>query len=312
MSDIRKWRFTAGHGTTSILKNDATDMWGEWKADGKPAILSYVIHAQYDLAKNLTTDRDALLMRSAIEKRMKAMMKYQGREGILDIDYDLGGTRPESLSNVTLESIAPVQVDNNLILEYDLTFTYATPGLLTRNWSATLMDQADSSTNKGDWDPAVIYHQNDTVFYNGVLYKALQDNLNQPPAQNAIWALSGTALTGINNCYFVVDIDQADNTIFKPITRGKTIRIRAVPGMQTVTLTGIRQYVSAADNELSRRQASELVMQTWIARKGTERRLVIDGAVFGVCHLQEVKKGSIDLPDAVTFDLVFLKGYING
>lgn len=359
MSDIRKWRFTTGYGATSLLQNLSTSFWGEWGATGEPANLTYTIRAQYELSDQSV---DALERRALFEKRLKAIAKYQGRQGLLEIDFGAAGSRPETLTDVVLESFSPGQADNNLILEADLVFRFPMPGTLLRTLSAIKITPpppvpADYSpttvyyvgntvrylgqtyrclfgpsvgyppnteplgvvwelvadSNKGAWSVDALYVTGDVVTYNDVIWKAKQANHGQIPANNAIWGVNGVSVGAIDNTWFIVDYERQDRTLFKTVARGADIRVRSSPAMQTVTLTGIRQKVTAlADTELSRRQASEAKMKAWVDLKGEEMAVTIDGVAQGAMHLSDVKKNNIDLPDAVAFDLVFFKGYVNG
>lgn len=360
MSDIRKWRFTTGYGATSQISNVFTDFWGEWKASGDPAIISYQIHGQYDLASKLTGSTDAFEIRAIFEKRNKLLAKYKGRQGLLEVDFAMGGSRPETLADVVLDEISIGQGDNNLLLEIDMTFKYPMSGTLVRTisliqvaapttadsartWDSAIyykfgdlviygglvfnaikqsLNQVPSvgiywglwiNPNRGDWDPLLTYASGDIVTYTGVNWKAKQPNRNQAPALNAIWGVNGTVISGMDNSFYVVAFSRPDATLFKPVARGSTIRVQSAPAMQVMTLTGIRQKVRPmTDSDLARRQSSEALMERFVNYIGTEFVVLVDGVSKGQCHLADVKQGSIDLPDAVTFDLVFNRGYVNG
>lgn len=187
-----------------------------------------------------------------------------------------------------------------------VTVTAITPGTDT-SWEV-VTDQ-----NKGAWSTTILYATGDVVTYQDVIWKAKQANHGQIPANNSIWGVNGVSVGVLDDTWFVVSYDRQDRTLFKAVARGSDIRVRSSKSMTTVTLTGIRQKVaSGSDTELARRQASELKMKAWVDLKGEELAVTLDGVSAGAMHLSDVKQNTVDLTDAVTFDLVFFQGYVNG
>jgi len=115
----RKFRFTAGIGVLSL---EGTDFWLEYRAEGgaSSAVLGVVLHGVWE-GSNLALP--ALARRKAAEDRLKVLTwDYINATGLLEIDY--GTAYARSLSGITLTGLAPAEVSSNVMLEYDLEFSF--------------------------------------------------------------------------------------------------------------------------------------------------------------------------------------------
>jgi hypothetical protein len=269
----RSWKFTVGAATYEAT----TDFWVEYQNSGDPPAFAIVLHSVWERLGVLAAV--GLPKRAAVEDRLQALVNVAGREGTLVIDD--GEPSEKTFSKVTLQPIDPQQADNNLMLEYDLTFSKAAGAgqLLARKWTATAYE-----------------------------------NLN-PGAEP-----DGTDM-GSDTDFLIVTQTQDDRTVFKDVFRGAPVRIPSGPAIKVITLTGIRQQITAPspDTLLKRRQAAEALIADMLPNVGKQFDLLIDedlpnpgdGVDLGRVHLRAVRPGRLDLPDAVTYDLEFVSGYVD-
>ncbi|HEY3321724.1 MAG TPA: hypothetical protein VGP72_14735 [Planctomycetota bacterium] len=110
---------------------------------------------------------------------------------------------------------------------------------------------------------------------------------------------------------FIVGYGVEDRTVFKKPFRFAPVRIVGGPGLQTISVTAVKELITGS-SDLARRQAIEAELKAWVDRKGTSQALLIDSTNKGLCHLQEVTAGEMNLLDAMTYDLSFATGYVEG
>lgn len=307
----RKWRFSYGYGTVGTLLQGPTDFWVEYKQSGEPGRLEVVLHACWDYAKYTLggNSLDGFKVRTAVEDRLLALQLAVGRTGTLDIDYDQttpSPSRARSIPNVVLETVTPTCADSNRLFEYDITFGWATAGQQVRVWGVGVL-----GSYRGVWDVGTNYNAGDIVL-SATLWLAKQSNRGQLPANNAIWGPQSGVTTQGNTTFLLVPRTRPDRTAFKPVYRASDVRIPAAKGLETVKLTGIRQSITGGVDGSGSKTAAEAAIGAWVDQIGNEMLLQAGGTSYGLCHLQDVQPGRMDLPDAVTFELTFVRGYVNG
>lgn len=308
----RKWRFTPGWGGASPVVFDTTDFWIEHEFSGSPSKVAFTLHGSWTkTAANI----DPLIRRAQIETSILALDQLTGREGLLEVDWDQASPRAMSFTDIMLEDIKPVQADNNRFYEVDIKFSGVVAGNVTRSLSLTQPNPGGTPTPptinyRGDWDAATRFLVGDSCTYSGALWIALQSNINQPPALNAIWTRQ-TMVTAPGIAYFIVNEAKAMKSSFKYPYRGIPIRIKNGPGLKTVTFTGIRKKLVSLST-LARRQEAENLIAGYIDKIDQEYFVTTDTKSYGTCLLIDASAGKIDLPDALVFTLVFQTGYNNG
>ncbi len=108
---------------------------------------------------------------------------------------------------------------------------------------------------------------------------------------------------------FLVEYAGSDTTVFKDVFRAAPIRVETGASLKSVLVSAVVESV-AASTPLGRRQKTEAIVKEWAwNRLGSEGELKIDGASLGTAHLASVVPSSLELPDAVVYDLEFLTGY---
>ena len=113
----------------------------------------------------------------------------------------------------------------------------------------------------------------------------------------------------VNALNFLVVYNKQDRTIFKPLFRAAPVRVPAGPGIETITVTAVKQAIAGA-SDLLRRQAVETGFKEWTDKKGDNGELKLDFVSVGTeIHLSDVRPSALVLPDALVYELVFLKGY---
>lgn len=269
----RNWKFTVGAATYTV----ETDFWVEYKAAGDPSRLGIVVHAAWERIGLLASTQ--LARRQAAETRLLELSDLVSRQGTLKVDD--GETGDRTFFRVVLESINHLQVDNSKMVEYDLNFAYpigAGGTSIVRKFFA----EAYINPNPG----------------------------NPPP---------GTDMESETD-FLMVQRSIQDKTVFKDVFRNAPVRVPSGPDMTVVRLTGIRQVIPAPliDTLLTRRQAAEAMLAAMLPNVSKEFDLLIDGPPVstpgiaeGIVHLRSVTVNRQDLPDAIVYDLEFVKGYVD-
>ncbi len=126
-------------------------------------------------------------------------------------------------------------------------------------------------------------------------------------AQAARLLVFGTKALAADN--FIVEYTGRDQTAFKPVFRAAPVRIDGGPPIKTVVVTAIVQNL-VSGTLLQRRQQAEAIVKDWIDNYlGEEGVLTIDGLGLGTAHLLQIRAGTLDVPDAVGYDMEFAIEY---
>ena len=126
-------------------------------------------------------------------------------------------------------------------------------------------------------------------------------------AQTARLLVFGTKALAADN--YIVEYTGRDQTAFKEVFRAAPVRIPGGPPIKTVVVTAIVQNLSSG-TLLQRRQQAEAIVKDWIDNYlGEEGLLTIDGLGLGTAHLLQIRAGTLDVPDAVGYDMEFAIEY---
>jgi hypothetical protein len=269
MVGLRNWRWTVGGAVVTVV----TDFWLDYKVSGVPPVITVTLHGCWEGVA--LTETDALKKRQAVESRLQVLEDLVGRQGTLDIDYGLVGTK--QFTKVTLTDVSFPQADNNLMLEYDLQFTWA--DLPNGVALARRVDGAAINPNNGEPVGTTFAISTDSMLVTRVKkdttsFKTLWRHV-------PVRIFNGDDLTVLS----ITGIRQL-------ITGGTTALLRR-QAVETI-IANWRQQVG--------RQFTVLVDGPPISSPGINE---------GTCHLRDVRPGQLYLPDAVTYDLEFYKDYIS-
>lgn len=154
--------------------------------------------------------------------------------------------------------------------------------------------------------------QGATHFWGAQVSRVIAARSNPAPYVKTV-ATSSIPLLDIATTNFIIERSREDRADFKPVFRASPIRISGGPGLETISVIGIKQLTTQADL-LDQRQEAEGLVKSWTDLIGSEGLLRIDKDDVAeetiVAHLVNASPTDLGLPDAVTFDLEFNTGFV--